>query len=118
MKKSLFPRLALMAVVVALVSACSQKKQEYTDVIPANAHTVVSINLKSLADKAGLNDKGEQRSTGKADECFEEWHECCNIPASGNDNERSEEIGNRCIGTFVYLHHGNIPYYYRCQSQQ
>lgn len=27
MKKSLFPRLALMAVVVALVSACSQKKQ-------------------------------------------------------------------------------------------
>lgn len=46
-----------MAVVVALVSACSQKKQEYTDVIPANAHTVVSINLKSLADKAGLNDK-------------------------------------------------------------
>ena len=57
MKKSLFPRLALMAVVVALVSACSQKKQEYTDVIPANAHTVVSINLKSLADKAGLNDK-------------------------------------------------------------
>ena len=57
MKKSLFPRLALMAVVVALVSACSQKKQEYTDVIPANAHTVVSINLKSLADKTGLNDK-------------------------------------------------------------
>ena len=54
MKKSLFPRLALMAVVVALVSACSQKKQEYTDVIPANAHTVVSINLKSLADKAGF----------------------------------------------------------------
>ena len=28
MKKSLFPRLALMAVVVALVSACSQKKQK------------------------------------------------------------------------------------------
>ena len=45
MKKSLFPRLALMAVVVALVSACSQKKQEYTDVIPANAHTVVSLSL-------------------------------------------------------------------------
>lgn len=57
MKKSLFPRLALMAVVVALLSACSEKKQEYTDVIPANAAVVVSINLKSLADKAGLNDK-------------------------------------------------------------
>ena len=36
MKKSLFPRLALMAVVVALVSACSEKKFEYTNVIPAN----------------------------------------------------------------------------------
>lgn len=35
MKKSLFPRLALMAVVVALVSACSEKKFEYTNVIPA-----------------------------------------------------------------------------------
>ena len=38
MKKSLFPRLALMAVVVALVSACSEKKFEYTNVIPANAY--------------------------------------------------------------------------------
>ena len=60
MKKSLFPRLALMAVVVALVSACSQKKQEYTDVIPANAHTVVSINLRS-----------EERRVGK--ECRSRW---------------------------------------------
>ena len=31
MKKSLFPRLALMAVVVALVSACSEKKFEYKE---------------------------------------------------------------------------------------
>ena len=78
MKKSLFPRLALMAVVVALVSACSEKKFEYTNVIPAKASTVVSINMKSLVDKAGLN-----------------------IPTSGNDYERSEEIGNRRIGTFI-----------------
>ena len=61
MKKSLFPRLALMAVVVALVSACSEKKFEYTNVIPANASTVVSINMKSLVDKAGLNDKENKR---------------------------------------------------------
>ena len=95
MKKSLFPRLALMAVVVALVSACSEKKFEYTNVIPANASTVVSINMKSLVDK------GEQRSAAKADGCYEEWHECRNIPTSGNDYERSEEIGNRRIGTFI-----------------
>ena len=76
MKKSLFPRLALMAVVVALVSACSQKKQEYTDVIPANAHTVVSINLKSLADKAGLNDKENLKSATPFPKCYlhkEKW---------------------------------------------
>ena len=33
-------------------SACSEKKFEYTNVIPANASTVVSINMKSLVDKA------------------------------------------------------------------
>lgn len=101
MKKSLFPRLALMAVVVALVSACSEKKFEYTNVIPANASTVVSINMKSLVDKAGLNDKENKEAQQKADGCYEEWHECRNIPTSGNDYERSEEIGNRRIGTFI-----------------
>ena len=65
MKKSLFPRLALMAVVVALVSACSEKKFEYTNVIPANASTVVSINMKSLVDKAGLNDKENKEAQQK-----------------------------------------------------
>ena len=34
-------------------------------------------------------------------DCYEEWHECRNIPTSGNDYERSEEIGNRRIGTFI-----------------
>ena len=65
MKKSLFPRLALMAVVVALVSACSEKKFEYTNVIPAKASTVVSINMKSLVDKAGLNDKENKEAQQK-----------------------------------------------------
>ena len=65
MKKSLFPRLALMAVVVALISACSEKKFEYTNVIPANASTVVSINMKSLVDKAGLNDKENKEAQQK-----------------------------------------------------
>ena len=65
MKKSLFPRLALMAVVIALVSACSEKKFEYTNVIPANASTVVSINMKSLVDKAGLNDKENKEAQQK-----------------------------------------------------
>ena len=93
-------RLALMAVVVALVSACSEKKFEYTNVIPANASTVVSINMKSLVDKAGLNDKENKEAQQKLTDA-EEWHECRNIPTGGNDYERSEEIGNRRIGTFI-----------------
>ncbi|EKU91257.1 DUF4836 family protein [Bacteroides oleiciplenus] len=64
MKKSLFPRLALMAVLMAFVSACSEK-QEYTNVIPANVSTVVSINVKSLVDKAGLNDKENKEAQQK-----------------------------------------------------
>lgn len=65
MKKSLFPRLALMAVLVAMVSACSDKKSEYTNVIPADASSVVSINMKSLVDKAGLNDKENKEAKEK-----------------------------------------------------
>ncbi|WP_300693904.1 DUF4836 family protein [uncultured Bacteroides sp.] len=56
MKKSMSLRLALMAVLMVFVNACS-KKSEYTNVIPANASTVASIHVKSLAEKAGLNDK-------------------------------------------------------------
>lgn len=101
MKKSLFPRLALMAVVVALVSACSEKKFEYTNVIPANASTVVSINMKSLVDKAGLNDKENKEAQQKLTDAMKSGMKCRNIPTSGNDYERSEEIGNRRIGTFI-----------------
>lgn len=64
MKKSLFPRLALMAVLAVFVSACSQKS-EYTNVIPADATVVASINMKSLSDKAGLNDKENKEAKQK-----------------------------------------------------
>lgn len=56
MKKSLFTRLTLLAMTMALVSSCSEKA-EYTHVIPSNATCVVGIDMKSLADKAGLDDK-------------------------------------------------------------
>ena len=56
MRKSLFFRLSVLAVLIVFVSSCSQKA-EYTNAIPANATQLVSINLKSLADKAGINDK-------------------------------------------------------------
>ena len=53
-----------MAILIVFVSACS-KKSEYTNVIPANASTVASINVKSLAEKAGLNDKENKEAQQK-----------------------------------------------------
>lgn len=64
MKKCLFPRLALIALLMAVVSSCS-KKQEYMDVIPADVTSVAGFDLKSLADKAGLKDKDNQEARQK-----------------------------------------------------
>ena len=55
MKKSLLSHLLVLAILIVFVSACS-KKAEYTNVIPADA-SVVAINVKTLAEKAGEKDK-------------------------------------------------------------
>ena len=56
MVKRMISRLSVLAVLIVFMAACS-KKAEYIHVIPADASAVASINLNSLADKAGLNDK-------------------------------------------------------------
>lgn len=56
MVKKMISRLSVLAVLIVFMAACS-KKSEYTNVIPADASAVASIDLKSLAEKAGLNDK-------------------------------------------------------------
>lgn len=65
MKKNLFFHFSVLAVLVVLISACSSQKQEYTNVIPSNASQVISINMKSLADKAGTNDKENKEAMQK-----------------------------------------------------
>lgn len=57
MVKRTISQLLVLAVLIISMAACS-KQAEYTNVIPAKAAAVVSIDLKSLAVKAGLNDKG------------------------------------------------------------
>ncbi|WP_291529604.1 DUF4836 family protein [Bacteroides sp. UBA939] len=64
MKRSMFSRLALIAILAVAVSACS-KKSEYINVIPADATVVASINLKSLAEKGGLKDKENEEAKQK-----------------------------------------------------
>lgn len=55
MVKKMVSRLSALALLV-LMAACS-KQSDYTNVIPADASAVASINLKSLADKSGLKEK-------------------------------------------------------------
>lgn len=56
MVKKMISRLSVLAVLMVFMAACS-KKTEYTNVIPADATAIASINLNTLAEKAGLNDK-------------------------------------------------------------
>ena len=56
MVKRMISRLSVLGVLIVFMAACS-KKAEYIHVIPAYASAVASVNLNTLADKAGLNDK-------------------------------------------------------------
>lgn len=65
MKKRLFLHLSVWAVLVAFVCSCSQDAAEYTNVIPADADELVSVNLKAIAEKAGINDKENKEALAK-----------------------------------------------------
>ena len=64
MAKKMISRLSVLAVLIVFLAACS-KTSEYTNVIPADASVVASINLKSLASKAGLDDKENEAAKQK-----------------------------------------------------
>ena len=64
MAKKMISRLSVLAVLIVFLAACS-KTMEYTNIIPADATVVTSINLKSLASKAGLNDKENEAAKQK-----------------------------------------------------
>lgn len=61
MKKQHYLYLAFSALLVVLTNACS-KQADYTDSIPGTATEVMSIDLKSLADKAGAKDKENKKA--------------------------------------------------------
>lgn len=70
MKKSLFFHFSVPVLLIVLISACSSPKSEYTNVIPSDATQVVAINLKSLADKAGVKDKENKEALQKLTEAL------------------------------------------------
>lgn len=45
MKKNLFFHFSVLAMLIVLISACSSKKSEYTNVIPSDASQVIAVNL-------------------------------------------------------------------------
>lgn len=51
MAKKMISRLSVLAVLIVFLAACS-KTVEYTNIIPADATVVTSINLKSLNRKS------------------------------------------------------------------
>ena len=64
MAKKMISRLSVLTVLIVFLAACS-KTVEYTNIIPADATVVTSINLKSLTSKAGLNDKENEAAKQK-----------------------------------------------------
>ena len=96
MAKKTISRLSVLAVLIVFLAACS-KTSEYTNVIPADASVVASINLKSLASKAGLDDKENEAAKQKLLEAlksgmnaatFQQLEKVINNPgASGLDPE-------------------------------
>ena len=62
MAKKMISRFLILSVLTVFLAACSQqtKVADYVQVIPADASVVASINLKALAEKAGLSGEGNE----------------------------------------------------------
>lgn len=64
MKKKRSLHLLVLTVLIVFASSCSQKA-EYTHAIPADATQLISINLMTLAEKAGIKDKENKEALNK-----------------------------------------------------
>lgn len=64
MVKKMISHLSVLAVLMVFLAACS-KQSEYINAIPADASVVASIDLKSLVNKAGMNDKENEAAKQK-----------------------------------------------------
>lgn len=64
MEKKMITRLSVLTLLLAFFVSCSQDKG-YINVIPADATIVASFHFKTLAEKAGLNDKEDEATKQK-----------------------------------------------------
>lgn len=111
MKKNLFFHFSVLAMLIVLISACSSKKPEYTNVIPSDASQVIAVNLKSLADKAGTKDKETKEALQKLTDALKSDMSSY-FPTIGGCTERPCQIGSGRQCADLCLQRSLVPLYH------
>lgn len=109
MAKKMISRLSVLTVLIVFLTACS-KTSEYTNVIPADASVVASINLKSLASKAGLNDKENETAKQKVLETLKSGMNAATFQQLEKVMKNPSESGIDIESPFYVFSSSSFPY--------
>lgn len=109
MAKKMISRLSVLAVLIVFLSACS-KTSEYTNAIPADASAVASINLKSIAVKAGINDKENEAVKQKVLEALQSGMNAATFQQLEKVMKNPEESGIDVIAPIYAFSSSSFPY--------
>ena len=109
MVKKMISRLSVLAVLIVFLAACS-KTSEYTNVIPADASVVASINLKSLASKAGLDDKENEAAKQKVLEALKSGMNAATFQQLEKVMKNPGESGIDVESPFYVFSSSSFPY--------
>ena len=109
MAKKTISRLSVLAVLIVFLAACS-KTSEYTNVIPADASVVASINLKSLASKAGLDDKENEAAKQKVLEALKSGMNAATFQQLEKVMKNPGESGINVESPFYVFSSSSFPY--------
>lgn len=109
MAKKTISRLSVLAVLIVFLAACS-KTSEYTNVIPADASVVASINLKSLASKAGLDDKENETAKQKVLEALKSGMNAATFQQLEKVMKNPGESGIDVESPFYVFSSSSFPY--------
>ena len=109
MAKKMISRLSVLTVLIVFLTACS-RTSEYTNVIPADASVVASINLKPLASKAGLNDKENETAKQKGLEALKSGMNAATFQQLEKVMKNPGESGIDVASPFYVFSSSSFPY--------
>ena len=109
MAKKMISRLSVLTVLIVFLTACS-RTSEYTNVIPADASVVASINLKPLASKAGLNDKENETAKQKVLEALKSGMNAATFQQLEKVMKNPSESGIDIESPFYVFSSSSFPY--------